>query len=187
MKYLYGSFTIICILLVSIVCQGQEEMDTYVKMNQLDSNGLKYGIWKEVYSDGNGWSIGFYIDGKLNGNFMSFDEKGNLQTYCTFVVGKRHGISRAYRNGSLRISEYDSGMIVRTKTFSNDKLVISKLTSRLGRNLNQNESDAFRRARSGIAYEMMMDYISDEEKSKKEIEDYVESATIEKNYPQQRI
>ena len=67
--------------------------------------------------------------------------------------------------------------------------IVSKLTSRLGRNLNQDESDAFRRARSGIAYEMMMDYISDEEKSKREIEDYVESVTIEnkKNYPQQRI
>lgn len=58
--------------------------------------------------------------------------------------------------------------------------LVSKLTLRLGRSLTQEESDAFRRARSGIAYEMMMDYISDEEKSKKEIEDYVESVTIEK-------
>jgi len=57
--------------------------------------------------------------------------------------------------------------------------IVSKLTLRLGRNLTQNESEAFRRARSGIAYEMMMDCISDEEKSKKEIEDYVESVTNE--------
>ena len=58
--------------------------------------------------------------------------------------------------------------------------IASKLTLRLGRNLTQDESDAFRRARSGIAYEMIMDYISDEKKSKKEIEDYVESVTNEK-------
>jgi hypothetical protein len=57
--------------------------------------------------------------------------------------------------------------------------IVSKLTLRLGRNLTQNESEAFRRARSGIAYEMMMDYISDEDKSKKEIENYVESVTNE--------
>lgn len=57
--------------------------------------------------------------------------------------------------------------------------IVSKLTLRIGRSLTQDESDAFRRVRSGIAYEMMMDYISDQDKSKKEIEDYVESVTTE--------
>lgn len=57
--------------------------------------------------------------------------------------------------------------------------IVSKLTLRLGRSLSQDESSAFRRVRSGVAYELMMDYISDEEKSKKQIEDYVESVTIE--------
>lgn len=59
--------------------------------------------------------------------------------------------------------------------------IVSKLTNKLGRNLTKDETNAFRRARSGIAYEMMMDFISDEEKSIKEIEDYVESVTIENN------
>ena len=57
--------------------------------------------------------------------------------------------------------------------------IVTKLILRLGRNLTYDESDAFRRGRSGIAYEMIMDYVSDEARSKKEIEDYVESVTIE--------
>ena len=59
------------------------------------------------------------------------------------------------------------------------KALVSKLTERLGRNLTRDETEAFRRARSGIAYEMMMDYISDEDKTKNQIEHYVESVTTE--------
>lgn len=57
--------------------------------------------------------------------------------------------------------------------------IVQKLRMRLGRRLTKDEFDAFNRVRSGIAYEMMMDYISHEEKSKKEIEAYVEEVTIE--------
>ncbi len=62
-----------------------------------------------------------------------------------------------------------------------------KLIMLLGRNLTKDEFSAFSIERSGIAYEMIMDYISEEEKSKKEIEDYVESESVtnesKKNYP----
>lgn len=51
--------------------------------------------------------------------------------------------------------------------------LVLKLTERLGRNLTNEENEAFRRIRSGIAYEMIMDYISDDEKTKNEIEQYV--------------
>lgn len=64
------------------------------------------------------------------------------------------------------------------------KALVRKLTERLGRNLTLEETEAFGRVRSGIAYEMMMDYISDDDKTKKQIEYYVESVTNEnKNTP----
>lgn len=57
--------------------------------------------------------------------------------------------------------------------------IVQKLRIRLGRSLTNDEFDAFNQVRSGIAYEMMMDYISHEEKSKTEIENYVETVTID--------
>jgi len=57
--------------------------------------------------------------------------------------------------------------------------IIDILTKRLGRKLSTDESEAFGRARSGIAYEMMIDFISDSEMTKEEIEQYTESVTIE--------
>jgi len=60
------------------------------------------------------------------------------------------------------------------------KAIIEKLKIRLSRDLTNLEMDAFTIRRSGIAYEMMMDYISDEEKNKAEIEKYV-SSVVEEN------
>ncbi len=59
------------------------------------------------------------------------------------------------------------------------KAITEKLKIRLGRDLNNLEIEAFTIRRSGIAYEMMMDYISDEEKDKAEIAKYVSSVVEE--------
>ena len=60
------------------------------------------------------------------------------------------------------------------------KAITEKLKNRLNRDLTKLELDAFTMRRSGIAYEMMMDYISDEQKNKAEIEQYV-SSIVEEN------
>ncbi|RXQ91012.1 hypothetical protein EO244_12985 [Ancylomarina salipaludis] len=61
------------------------------------------------------------------------------------------------------------------------KAIVDQLKLRLNRSLTKSELDAFSIKRSGIAYEMIMDFISDEQKSKLEIEKYVE-AVVEENY-----
>ena len=53
------------------------------------------------------------------------------------------------------------------------KSITEKLKNRLNRDLTKLELDAFTVRRSGIAYEMMIDYVSDEQKNKAEIEQYV--------------
>lgn len=60
------------------------------------------------------------------------------------------------------------------------KAITEKLKNRLNRELTELELDAFTVKRSGIAYEMMMDYILDERKDKAEIEEYV-SSVVEEN------
>ena len=63
------------------------------------------------------------------------------------------------------------------KTFT--KAIVSKLTERLERELTELERKIFTLKRSGIAYEMIMDFISDIEKTKTEIEKYVKSVIKE--------
>ena len=73
--------------------------------------------------------------------------------------------------GNQKIDELDENFI---------KAIIEKLKERLERNLTKEEFNVFTLQRSGIAYEMIMDYISDKELSKTEIESYVQKVVKEK-------
>lgn len=53
-------------------------------------------------------------------------------------------------------------------------LIITKLELRLNRTLNQKELQAFKMKRSTSGYEMMLEYVSSNEKSGVELEQYVE-------------
>ena len=59
------------------------------------------------------------------------------------------------------------------------KAIIGKLKERLERNLSKAELNTFSILRSGIAYEMILDFISDQDKSKKEIQNYVQNVVGE--------
>tara|TARA_R110002096_G_C14331799_1_gene701356 strand:+ start:461 stop:694 length:234 start_codon:yes stop_codon:yes gene_type:complete len=59
------------------------------------------------------------------------------------------------------------------------KAIIEKLKERLERNLSKEEFNTFSMLRSGIAYEMILDFISDQDKSKKEIQSYVQNVVNE--------
>lgn len=61
------------------------------------------------------------------------------------------------------------------------KVIIHKLKTRLERELSNNEYKVFTQPRSGIAYEMILDFISDEDKSRNDIEKYVNSVVKENN------
>jgi len=58
--------------------------------------------------------------------------------------------------------------------------IIEKLKERLGRNLTKEEFNVFTLQRSLLAYEMILDFISDNKESAKEIELYVRKV-IEEN------
>jgi hypothetical protein len=72
---------------------------------------------------------------------------------------------------SFQMEDFDSN-------FTN--AIVNELEKRISRKLTSIELKAFTLRRSGIAYEMMMDFISDARKTKDEIEEYVESV-IEEN------
>ena len=57
--------------------------------------------------------------------------------------------------------------------------IINKLKSKLERELTSEEIHAFMLQRSGLAYEMIFDYVSDDQKSKDDIEEYVKNVVAE--------
>lgn len=59
------------------------------------------------------------------------------------------------------------------------KTIISKLETKLQRKLTGKELQVFTMPRSGLAYEMILDVISSEQKSKEDVEEYVKAVVKE--------
>jgi len=53
------------------------------------------------FENGAIYEMGFYLDGKLTGNWLTFDSNNELQTSAYFMGDKKVGIWRMYENGVL--------------------------------------------------------------------------------------
>ena len=107
-----------CVLLLTS-CHAQQNLSQYAQLNASDSLGQKQGIWVERYESGAVKSVRHYKAGALDGMSMTFTERGDLQTYSAYVVGKRHGASRAVEplDGTVRVSLYEQGVVQSVKVF----------------------------------------------------------------------
>jgi hypothetical protein len=104
------------------------------------------------------------------GFFMYLPALAFLNFIKLLIEGKLEKQKNKINIGSQKIDKYDENFI---------KAIIEKLEERLERNLTIEEFNTFSILRSGIAYEMILDYISDQDKSKKEIKNYVQSVVDE--------
>lgn len=66
------------------------------KVNYVDSNGLKQGLWKEYFKNGKIKSIAYYKNNQLHGVYKSFHENGKLEGLSNFVNGKGEGEQITY-------------------------------------------------------------------------------------------
>ena len=101
------------------------------------------------------------------GFFMYLPALAFLNFIKLLIEGK---LERNKNLGNQKIDELDKNFI---------KEIIEKLKERLERNLTKEEFDVFTLQRSGIAYEMIIGFISDRELSKTEIESYVQKVVEE--------
>jgi antitoxin component YwqK of YwqJK toxin-antitoxin module len=111
----------------AIRTSGQGELNAFIELNSLDTLGVKQGIWKEIDSIMGGWSIAFYKDGKLCGNYISFNEDGDVISYSTFVDGKKHGISRTTFEGVVRLTEYENGTVISSRNYIGKLLTLEEI------------------------------------------------------------
>ncbi len=57
------------------------------KVNRKDETGLKQGIWREYYANGNIKNEANYTDDFLNGSVKEYDEQGNLKVILQYAKG----------------------------------------------------------------------------------------------------
>lgn len=57
----------------------------------------------QLYSNGKPKEVGTYVDGKKNGEYITYYENGNVRSYANYIFGKRQGVQKEfYKNGQLR-------------------------------------------------------------------------------------
>ncbi len=57
------------------------------KVNRLDENAIKQGVWKEFYESGKIHFERNYLDGQLNGYYKEYEENGNLRFSIRYENG----------------------------------------------------------------------------------------------------
>ncbi len=92
----------------------QPEIDG-VKINQYTYDGKKIGLWSESRS-GDAYAKYYMIynqEGIVDGNYISYDRKGNIECKGQYINGRMEGIWIDYfSNGNVRtIGEYNNGKL----------------------------------------------------------------------------
>jgi len=72
-------------LITAIITYKGGFVKSVVKINQYSSQGHKEGLWETFYTDGTVKWEGTYIDGKRDGYFKTYDEKGSLKTIEKYI------------------------------------------------------------------------------------------------------
>ena len=72
---------------VSLLTYGAGMLRRREDINRIDRQGLKQGPWKEFHPNGKVRSEGNFVDGKEQGVFKSFDEKGSLKDMIKYDAG----------------------------------------------------------------------------------------------------
>ncbi len=79
---------------------------TSEEINNIDSSGLKQGLWRIQYDTGGAYE-GHYVNGVANGLWRDWYDNGQLSFECTYVNGNIHGLwTDWYEYGRLMYKTY---------------------------------------------------------------------------------
>ena len=83
-SYIYSSDT----LITNIIHYQMGYIEKQEKINQVDENGQKQGMWKKFYKNGTIQKEERYKDGSVDGYVKEYDKKGNLEEIKKYTFGK---------------------------------------------------------------------------------------------------
>jgi antitoxin component YwqK of YwqJK toxin-antitoxin module len=75
------------------------------EINQLDENGMPFGIWECYYQSGELLSRGEYRNGKPNGPWMSYHSDGSPRSSWAYKDGAQHGLSQFYAEHGVLVEK----------------------------------------------------------------------------------
>jgi len=90
------------------------------KINRTDIKGLKQGVWKEFWENGNVKTECFYNSGKKDGYFKEYDIKGNLINIFKYVNDSLVVDSKETKKLDVKTEYYPNGVIKKQGSFKND-------------------------------------------------------------------
>ena len=75
------------------------------------------------YENGNVKQVGYFIDGKLEGKWISYSEEGNVVAIAQYKNGKKHGkFNKCTDDGEpILLQTYDNDRLVEKKKLNDEK------------------------------------------------------------------
>ncbi|WP_417884792.1 toxin-antitoxin system YwqK family antitoxin [Zunongwangia sp.] len=113
--------TIIAALMMiggAVGAQNGHKKPVFEKQNEL-IKGTYY------YEDGNVKQEGTYKDGKLHGEWVSYDKNGKKIAYATYANGKKVGTWYFWQGSLVKKVNYDSNKIVVVSTIKDMPTLVS--------------------------------------------------------------
>lgn len=93
------------------------DIDLVENINQYDSKGKKYGLWRFYYMNPGNldtlWCEPNYVNGELHGLFKSWHLNGQLCSEVNYVNDERHGLYRLLNEDGELVDEmyYVNGIL----------------------------------------------------------------------------
>jgi antitoxin component YwqK of YwqJK toxin-antitoxin module len=109
---------LISMLMVSAVIFSQDKP----KLESLDDQVIA----TYYYENGNVKQVGSFVDGKLEGKWISYTEDGNIQTIALYRDGKKHGKWQYFESTFVtKEVDYKNNNIVQVVTINKNPVAYS--------------------------------------------------------------
>jgi len=90
------------------------------RINQVNTEGHKEGLWQTFYPDGTVKWEGTYIDGERDGYFKTYDEKGNLLTVEKYIDDVLQQNAPELAKLDIKTTYYSNGQVQSSGPYKND-------------------------------------------------------------------
>ena len=104
--------------LTEIVNYKKGFVESREKINQIDENGQRQGVWKDYYSNGRLKTEKRFKDGELNGYVKEYSAQGKLEGAELFLEGEQRSEEENEADFEIRYTYYPDGSIKSTTTYN---------------------------------------------------------------------
>ena len=110
---------LIVLFLVSSIVISQDKP----KLENVDDDQVKATY---CYENGNIKQVGYFIDGKLEGKWISYSEEGNVVAIAQYKNGKKHGKWQYFESPNVvKEVDYKNNNIVQVVTINKNPVALN--------------------------------------------------------------